>query len=205
MKRPFKLLYVECLYSHFLSFQQIFGLLLFSSFCFLQLVSGFVGLPGLLMGLAGLGLALSPLWLWLLFSSRASCCCWLRPLYGLGFLIAMVMRQLATNTVAPLEKSRVTSVHCHQLWAKHWHRVKHKCNTVSSRIVVFAVNSLAFSVVLHDSHCKTMASYCWQWSSDQVSCHVSVYRLDFSSFPGSTLCLHVCSCGKRHCCNIVLP
>lgn len=65
-------------------------------------------------------------WLCLCFSSRASFCCWLYPLSAFGFRIAVVMRWPSTNsTVTTLEKSRVTLVCFHKLWAKHPHTVKH--------------------------------------------------------------------------------
>lgn len=69
--------------------------------------------------------SLCRLWRSLCFSSGALCRCWLYPLSALGFHIAAAMLWPPTNsTVTTLEKSRVTLVCCHKLWAKHPHTVK---------------------------------------------------------------------------------
>ena len=65
----------------------------------------------------------------------------------------------------------------------------------------FVSNSLWFkAVLLHEeslfvhSRYETVEHYFWQPSVDQVSCHVSVYGLNFSSFPDNCVCVCVCLC-----------
>lgn len=141
------------------------------------------------MGLVGLSLASGPGSLVVAALFRVNFML-LYPLSDLGFLIAVVMCWPTTNSpVTTLEKSRVIPLYYHKVWAKQQHTMKHRWIKINSRIILLLGGSVARQKSFYVQPLQNY--YCSQWSLDQVSGQVSVYRLNFSSFLDSTVCVCV--------------